>query len=53
MWPNHKVSEDMKKRVNDMKRINELIPNSSEINRNLIDLIEKLMVIKPSDRISA
>ena len=43
----------MKRRIKDMKRINELIPNSCEINRNLIDLIEKLMVIKPSDRISA
>jgi len=52
-YPNNETQRASRKYVKAMKRLNEFIPSSTPFNKQLLDLLRKIFVYDPKQRITA
>ncbi|KAK4920574.1 serine threonine protein kinase CMGC group [Elasticomyces elasticus] len=52
-YPNQETSKQSKKYVKGMKHLHDFIPNTTPFNRQLLDLLRKIFVYDPKQRITA
>ncbi|GAB5591468.1 serine threonine protein kinase CMGC group [Umbelopsis nana] len=52
-YPNDETTKQSRKYVKAMRPLQEIIPPSSNLNRHLLELLQRLLMYDPADRISA
>ncbi|KAL8764844.1 MAG: hypothetical protein Q9209_007855 [Squamulea sp. 1 TL-2023] len=52
-YPNHETSKASKKYVKAMKALKDIIPSTNEFNKQFLDLLQKIFVYDPKNRINA
>ncbi|KAL8856505.1 MAG: hypothetical protein Q9178_006904 [Gyalolechia marmorata] len=52
-YPNHETSKASKKYVKAMKALKEIIPSTNDFNKQFLDLLQKIFVYDPKNRIGA